>query len=101
VFRRHSRRWHSAREAAQPASTEGEGTLDAGLAEVQVEDAHTAGEAAGDRQGYTGGGSPSPLPLTMTPPGQGSSPRKCVRATRPRRATLVVRKGQGKRKAPK
>jgi hypothetical protein len=79
----------AAREAAQPSSTGGEGPFSADSAESPVGEARTAGEAVAH------------LPTEASPNGQGADPRKVSRATRPRRATLAVRKGRGKRKAAK
>jgi hypothetical protein len=73
----------AAREAAQPASMEGEGALDAGSVEIHAEDARTVGEAMDDRQGCPGGGSPSHPSRTQTPPIHGSSPGRGARARRP------------------
>jgi hypothetical protein len=79
----------AAREAAQPTSAEGEGTSLAGSAGIPVAVAQSAGEAEG------------PLPASMSSPGQGFGPGRGVRVSRPRRATLAVRKGQGNKKLTK
>jgi hypothetical protein len=79
----------AAREAAQPAAVEGEGIPPAGTAGAPAAVAQSAGEAEGL------------LPATVSSPGHGSGPGRGVRVSRPRRATLAVRRGQGKKKLSK